>query len=184
MSQIIQIIEMEQQRAEDNRAVIHLHKDGAFWRAYNWSAWLCHRFVKEFKVIHKSTKNIEESFLYVGFPVTSFENHFGGLEKWDADEKTMDVFLPSSIVPDSMTVEIMTTDYTAWKESQPITESKVKQKSDVKSEYAPLSAVNGKTPMTVTAIMQNILSFPLEQNSPLQCMMFLAETKQQLARLI
>lgn len=38
MSQIIQIIEMEQQRAEDNRAVIHLHKDGAFWRAYNWSA--------------------------------------------------------------------------------------------------------------------------------------------------
>lgn len=184
MSQIIQIIEIEKERTAENRAVIHLYRDGAFWRAYNWSAWLCHRFVKEFKVIHKSTKNIEESFLYVGFPVTSLENHFGSFEIWDADEKAKDVLLPHSVIPESMDLEIMATDYMAWKDAQPLTESKVKQKSDAKSEQTVLSAVSGKTPTTITAIMQSILSFPLEQNSPLQCMMFLADTKQQLARLI
>ncbi|MBQ0048439.1 MAG: hypothetical protein KBT33_13210 [Prevotellaceae bacterium] len=71
MSQIKQILQTENDRSDDNRNVIHLYQEGTFYRAYNWSAWLCHRYINQFKVTHRHFNSIEKSVLFVGFPVTS-----------------------------------------------------------------------------------------------------------------
>ena len=51
--QLKEILSIEENRTEDSRGVIHLFQEGTFYRAYEWSAWLCHRYVHQFKVTHK-----------------------------------------------------------------------------------------------------------------------------------
>lgn len=95
MSQIIQILQTEQERSDENRNVIHLYQEGTFYRTYNWSAWLCHRYIHQFKVTHKNLKGIEDSVLFIGFPLTSLEKYFGNCEILEAAEKSKDILLPS-----------------------------------------------------------------------------------------
>ena len=53
MSQLKEILEMEKERGSlEQCAVIHLFREGTFYRAYEWSAWLCVRYFTELKVTH------------------------------------------------------------------------------------------------------------------------------------
>jgi len=184
MSQIIQIIQTERERTADNRAVIHLYQEGTFYRAYNWSAWLCHRFVSQFKVTHKELKNIEGTVLFVGFPVSSFDKFFPDTSLVEVGDKAKDIRLSAASVPDEMTLEIMTTDYETWRSSIPLTVSNEKQKEHSGAVMSQLMSEQKPTSITITSIMQQILAFPLEQKTPLDCMLFIADVKQQLAKLI
>lgn len=183
MSQIIQIVQTEKDRSEVTRNVIHLYQEGTFYRAYNWSAWLCHRFIQQFKVTHKNLKGMEESVLFIGFPLTSLEKYFGDYSRLEVGEKAIDVVLPTNMVTGDMEVEMMSTDYDVWKSSIPLTISNAKQKENAR-EVAENKITMQKSPNTITAIMQQILAFPLEQKTPIECMLFVAEAKQNLARLI
>lgn len=73
--QLKEILSIEENRTEDSKCVIHLFQEGSFYRAYEWSAWLCHRFINQFKVTHRRFKSIEHSVLFVGFPVASLEKY-------------------------------------------------------------------------------------------------------------
>ncbi|GEM_PF-2627905 len=54
MARIKDIVEQEKQRPDMAAArVIHLYAEGTFCHAYEWSAWLWQRFVREFKVTHR-----------------------------------------------------------------------------------------------------------------------------------
>ena len=57
------------------RGVIHLHREGSFFRAYELSAYLSCRFLHEFKVNKRAFNGIEKPVAYIGFPETS-------LDKW------------------------------------------------------------------------------------------------------
>lgn len=70
-----EIITREVERTLDDRMIVHLYQEGSFYRAYEWSAWLCHRFINQFKVTHRHFKNIEQSVLFVGFLVTSLPKY-------------------------------------------------------------------------------------------------------------
>lgn len=54
MAGIKDILEIEQSRetAEDWRR-IHLFQEGSFYRAYEVSAWLCHKHISQFRVTHR-----------------------------------------------------------------------------------------------------------------------------------
>lgn len=43
-----EIIKKEAERTSDDRMVLHFYQEGSFYRAYEWSAWLAHRFIKNF----------------------------------------------------------------------------------------------------------------------------------------
>ena len=53
------------------RGVIHLHREGSFYRAYEWSAYLSCRYLHEFKVNKRAFNGIEKPVAYIGFPETS-----------------------------------------------------------------------------------------------------------------
>ena len=61
MSVTRELIEEESQR-EDAGTLngINLHREGTFLRAYNWSAWLCYRYLHDFKVNKRVFKGIGE----------------------------------------------------------------------------------------------------------------------------
>ena len=47
MSQLKEILSIEQERSSlEQCAVIHLFREGTFYRAYEWSAWLCLRYFR------------------------------------------------------------------------------------------------------------------------------------------
>ena len=51
MSVTKELIEQERQSVQAGHLRdIHLHKEGTFLRAYEWSAWLCCRYLHDFKV--------------------------------------------------------------------------------------------------------------------------------------
>lgn len=76
MPKLAEILQKERERATiEQCAVIHLFQEGTFYRAYEWSAWLCHRYVKEFKPTHRLLKDSDDSIVFVGFPLTSLERY-------------------------------------------------------------------------------------------------------------
>ena len=62
MSSIKEIIEHESSMFQGGeRGVIHLHREGSFFRAYDWSAFLACRYLHEFKVNKRTFSGIELS---------------------------------------------------------------------------------------------------------------------------
>lgn len=51
-----------------------LHKEGIFWRAYERSAFLFIKNIKEYQLTKKFYKNVNQEIVYLGFPQTSFSN--------------------------------------------------------------------------------------------------------------
>jgi hypothetical protein len=181
MAQIQEILKKEQERDDgDSRQTIHLFQEGTFYRAYEWSAWLCHRYISRFKVTKRKLKNIEQPVLFIGFPLTSLQKYTPeGGDVVVTGEKTMDLLLPDTMVPDDMTADMMQADFEQWKESIPLAEPSKKRESE--------ALADGETPMFhsgITGIMHRVLAFPIENKTPMQCMAFLADIKQQLAELI
>ena len=61
MSVTKELIEHERQLVQSGSVrEVHLHKEGTFLRAYDWSAWLCCRYLHDFKVNKRSFKGIDE----------------------------------------------------------------------------------------------------------------------------
>ena len=76
MSVTKELIENERQQVQTGQTRdVHLHKEGTFLRAYDWSTWLCCRYLHDFKVNKRQFKGIDEPVTYIGFSETS-------LQKW------------------------------------------------------------------------------------------------------
>ncbi len=60
MAQLKDVFEIELNRDNPHTfGVIHLFPEGTFYRAYEWSAWLCVRYFAELKVTHRMLKGGE-----------------------------------------------------------------------------------------------------------------------------
>ncbi len=70
MSLTKDIIEQENIRSSATCMELHLHQEGSFLRAYDWSAWLACRYLHDFKVNKRTFKGIDAPVAYIGFPAT------------------------------------------------------------------------------------------------------------------
>ena len=58
MAKLADILETEQKRADATQLrIVHLFADGTFYRAYEWSAWLCCRYINSFKATKRNNKS-------------------------------------------------------------------------------------------------------------------------------
>ena len=72
MSSLKEIVENEGQRDSlDKCRTAFLYREGSFYRAYEWSAWLFVRHVSDFKVTCRVFKAVEQAVAFIGFPLTS-----------------------------------------------------------------------------------------------------------------
>ena len=60
---ISEIVKIE----NDNKDIV-LHKEGLFWRAYEFSAFLFVTNIKRYNVMYNYYKNIGQDVVYIGFP--------------------------------------------------------------------------------------------------------------------
>jgi hypothetical protein len=180
-----EIVEFEtSELAAGHRDVLHLHHEGSFLRAYEWSAFLACRYLHDFKVTKRVFKGVEQPVAFIGFPETSINKWMPeGAEQTAVGEKHLAVRLPKELFGED-TPEAIDAAFTEWKEAVPLSESQAKGEKKVKVQTGIDLGLGKEAGVTLTSVMQRILAFPIESKSPLESMAFLADVKRQLATMI
>lgn len=180
MAQIKDVLLVEGKRETlEQCVVIHLFEEGTFYRAYQWSAWLCHRYIRNFKPTHRKLKQQDDSLIFVGFPISSLMNYFAvDFQQINVAEKQIDVILPLSLLGDSIEIANMENDYANWKLSVPMVESSKRKLENNLLQYQDIDKI------TTTDLLNEIACFPLEQKSLLECLAFLTQLKQKVLYII
>lgn len=161
----------------------HLIKEGNFYHANDWSAWLLTQFpigVSKERPMSVTAKRMNSGYIhaFVGFPVSS-------IAKYIPQEDTS-AFLPVNDSQIDVTLKIDFGSATCddirkqvdeWKETLPLTEGKQKRESRAAAQAAPKA-------MRLTDIMGQVLAFPLADKSPREAWEFIHKLQQRLMEII
>ena len=144
---------------EAPKNVIRLVECGRFLHAYNRSAWLFCKLVKEFKVIRRYVKALQEDAFSVGFPTENLTKTITQFE-CQKTEKGFDVIIPEDKIPNEE-------EYETWVETV-----EVLPKSKEHLALIPLTGAAAEQ-----EVLRLLRAFPLEQKTPIESMQFVAELR-------
>lgn len=172
MAKLVEILQIEQSRADaEQRRVVHLFSDGTFYRAYEWSAWLCCRYINTFQVTKRYNKSVESDMVFIGFPKTSLSKFTpNGAMPVDAADGHIVMSLPETLVP--ATAE-MNKEFENWKTTIPVARAKEK----------PQPVLDDR-PVSMTGIMKRVLEYNVLEHSPIECMQFVTAIQRQLVEIL
>ena len=191
---IAEILEIERNREESSTwNVIHLFKEGSFYRAYEWSAWLITvvsfndavrngtQDRKPLTVTRKKDKNSDGTFVFVGFPLNSLDKYIpNGIEFKPISDNQIDIQIELSADIGEVSFDAISKKIDEWKDGVPIKEEKQKKgKSDESTPFV----MSSDRPMSITGIMTQIIAYPLEQKSPMEVVAFVSIIRKELAML-
>lgn len=152
MPSINEILENESQ---NNGSFIRLYPEGAFYKAYERSAWLACMYLGNLLIKKRFVKKVNLEVISVGFPKSSLDKWSGG-RRIETDDDYVTI-----ILEDSEILECSEEVFQKWKDS-------TGNQGERKAEN------NGNE---FEEIHDRILSFPIENKTPMECMMFLSELK-------
>ncbi len=187
------VVKKEYERTDKSTwNTIHLYKEGNFYRAYEWSAWITsiaycnknkeNKDAKPLTVSRKKIKSVENDYCFIGFPTTSLEKFipenigFNTISDTEIEIKVQVEF------PEGTTYENLKASFESWKNSFTIKEETPYDESKKKASGSEHSGYGG--PTSLTKIMSKILAYPLESRSPKDNIEFISNLKQELASLI
>ena len=157
--------------------VIHLQKEGSFYHANDWSAWLMTKYpIGEAvnKPMAVTAKKLKDGYIhaFVGFPATSFSKYVhndGSVTFKPFSDTQIDVTL--NLEFGDATVEQVRTMVDKWKESLPLTESRkqYREDRDVQTQAPRITRISD--------IIARIVSLPMEDISPKQAYDFLRDLR-------
>jgi len=174
---ISEIVKIETDRSEKAR-VVHLLKEGSFYHANDWSAWLMTRFPvgeAKNKPMNVTAKKLKDGYIhaFVGFPVTSLGKYVpddGSVRFEHVSDVQIDVEL-LEVDFGNATIEDLRREVDEWKATLPLEDKSKKREARDAQELAPQI-------MRVTEIMNRIVAYPLESKSPVEAWEFLRKMRQ------
>jgi hypothetical protein len=144
---------------EGNTNSIHLYKEGSFWKAYEHSAYLFVKHIKSYQTRLRYYKNIGQEVISIGFPDIALPTILEESNMIQQSETQVTLRLKEELVIE---------DFLVWKTQTPLTviqkASKQEQNKTEQDSYLSIS----------------ILSFPVANKTPIECMQFIAELQKQL----
>ena len=140
----------------NNNKVIHLLKDGLFWRAYNVSAFLFVSHIKKYQLTKKFYKNVNAEVVHLGFPDTVLPDLLKGLTQADIQRDEKHIIIKKYSCEKSQ--------YDDWKAS-----------IQLKIGKAASSPSNNNV-----GILQRIASFDTLNKTPFECQQFLVKLQTEL----
>jgi hypothetical protein len=191
---IADILEIERNREESSTwNVIHLFKEGSFYRAYEWSAWLTAvvsfndsvrngtQDRKPLTVTRKKDKNNYGTFVFVGFPLNSIDKYIpNNIEFKPISDGQIDIQIELPADIGEISFDAISKKIDEWKDGVPVKEEKQKKgKSDESTPFV----MSSDRPMNITGIMTQIIAYPLEQKSPMEVVAFVSSIRKELAML-
>ena len=185
-------LEFEKLRQEpESWNKIFLHKDGKFFRAYEWSAWLIKTVVctEEIQKERGDQKMLTANryvtkkgeYVSVGFPLESLAKFMIGFE--DFDPNTVDDYAEFTLFTyseDTANYEDLLSSFDEWKHSLPEKDTKQTQKPN--RTGSNVDTEGGRVGMF--QILSQVLSYPIESKTPADNAEFIATLKRQLSSLL
>lgn len=164
-----EILALELDRKEKEKwNVIHLHKTGGFYSAYEWNAWLVAviSFNDEVRMRTKDRLPLavsryklagtEDTFCKVGFPLKSVDKFIPQRTDFKADEDSHLIFtidLPTPPDGSEVTYERIKDAIDKWRQAHPIKERNTKNKKTESAQPAPTETPTtqpAQQPSTIT----------------------------------
>ena len=180
--QISEIIGIESAR-QDAEAwnVIHLLKEGDFYRAHDWSAWLMSAFPfgeaaeKPLKVI---AKKLKDGYIdaFCGFPASSIGKYIPqGMEFKAVSDVQLDVKIEIPAEIGEVSFDNLNSMKEEWKNSLPLLEGKKQRREEREvADQAPRI-------IRFTDVINRIMSLPMEDMSPMEAWNFLRDMRRQIS---
>lgn len=140
-----------------NDAIVFLHKEGMFWKAYEWSAMRFVKEIKAYKLLKRYIKTLKTDIVSLGFPSHSLEDVLSGKEYTQIDDHLV-----------SVKTEFVYSleEFEEWKSLIPLIE-------DTAATGIPHVPSSGLT-ATEREVINQLMSFSVKTASPIQCMMLVS----------
>ena len=178
------VLENEKKRSDsDGIRKLYMYPEGTFIRAFDWSAWLWCHYIKSFKPMRRKVKETGEIIIQIGCPLDKFPVYIpdGAPQEHNPDGSVF-FSLDDSKIPFDADIAAMSAEFEEWKKNVPENDSGVRRKPE--NSGVPAKYFEPRQPLTITGVMQQILAFPIEKKSLVECTAFLSDLKIQLAKLI
>lgn len=187
MATIKELVAKEKERPDiASCRVVHLHKEGQFLGAYEWSAWLLTRS-ESLRVMHKKFKDIEQTVASIGFPASSLDKFRpANSELVELENGDIDLLLSANDFPDGYDKGLMEKEFENWKSLLPPPEKKNNSAKKEKREdvAAPLEDSEILSVGSLTDIMKIVLRFDVSSHSPIDCQQFVLRLQHGLHHLL
>ena len=160
MAKLSEIQTIEDARAETiQQRQIHLFADGSFYRAYEWSAWLCCRYINKFQTTKRHNKSLDKDLVFVGFPKMSLPKFTPeNVEPRELSEGHLVMSLPETLMPEG---EDYNKDFENWKTAIPLAQPQQK----------PLPVLADR-PVSLTGVMKKVMAYNVLEHTPIESMQF------------
>ena len=194
------LIKLENNRkSKDDYNKVHLIKEGTFYRAHDWSAWLLSNFpigAAIDKPLNVTATKIQSQNGYIdawiGFPESSLERYIPNTEitNFEAINDSQIDFCLSRLSEEylNMKANEIRKQVDEWKSNFPISESKKKSKCNPSSSLSNNSELNlnisSPNKFGIVDIFKKIISFSPESNSPQEAWNFLSNIKKEAINLL
>lgn len=181
---ITEIIDIENNRKQpDQFGIIHLIKEGNFYRAHDWSAWLMTTFPIGEAIntpLKISAKKLKDGYVeaWVGFPVTSIQKYIPSDDSVvfkPISENQIDVHIPLPEEYLQQNFDNIRNSIDKWKNQLPILDNKKSKREDHEIQEI------GPRITRITDIVGSILSFSLVESSPLDAWEFIRKLQKQIS---
>ena len=182
---IVESLKLERNKKSNE---IILIKESSWWRAYEESAFVCRNFSKDIiesdrlKPTHRHYKDINDSCIFVGFPIKSISKYLRGTENYtyyneDMSILTIDV---SEFLDPNIDIR---NEYEKWKNYIPL---KTKEKTPKENNQNNQSKNNNDNDRYMKMVMfaQEIISYPIENKTMIENIMFISNLKQKFINII
>lgn len=163
MAQIKDILQEEQR---NDGSFIRLYAEGIFYKAYERSAWTACRVLHPFMVKKRAVRKVGQKVVSIGFPKTSLPKWAGGRRIETLGEDSVLIHLS-----EEECVPFDEKDFEKWKSGVTL---------PVDEEKLELPSAESIATSVEVSICQSIRCFPIENKSPMECMLFVSELKNRL----
>ena len=161
---------------------VHFIKEGNFYRAHDISAWLVmtHPFGEAIKNISITAKKLKDGYIdaFIGFPVTSIEKFIprdGSVSFEPVSDVQIDVVVMLADDVRESPIEDIRVAVDEWKQTLPLKADKPDRR-----EIRETGEQHGRI-TRISDIIGRVLSFPLEDKSPMDCYQFVRELRRDIA---
>ena len=164
-----------EERTEENLYDIHFYMEGAFWRAYEWSAYLSRKFPSDlseedkFNVLKKLPKGYDNGLVLVGLRLPSFKKYFPNV----IDDSEVFEMLDKHIIIHAKKF-FYNEDFSDYKSLLNVWKNGIKPSCNEKKKNRNYKLIEEENNFGVDTLLHEIVSYPIESRNLMESLTFLS----------
>lgn len=171
----LELIEKETRNNDNTLFHIYLYNEGDWWRAYEWSAYLCtHINMTDgliLKPTHKNLKGSDNGIIFTGLKLSSFKKYFKNYDIPTITDGIIEIDVTNNIINnENINIDNYKTILNEWKFSVPI-------KEKIRNEISNNIVNKENDKITINDLLKIIINYPLENKSLLESVRFISDLK-------